>query len=186
MKNEKLKPFKIKNEKEIFEVKNKLSIIETDLITPLGENATWHYVNAPDVVLVVALDTNNNIYLQKEWRLARKDFLWEITSGKVEVDSPTEKDFFNIAQKELQEEIGFKAGKIEKIISFYLDNHSNKIYHLFVATDLKESKLEGDEYEYLEVKKFSLKEAWEITTEKQIPNAQTLIALLLLKERYEF
>ena len=32
-----------------------------------------------------------------------------------------------ISQKEIKEEIGFKAGKIEKIISFYLDNHSNKI-----------------------------------------------------------
>lgn len=137
-------------------------IIEADLETPEGKKVTWSVISGKDIVVVLAMDDQKNVYLKQEWRLNRKDFVWEVVSGVVEEENPTEEQILTTAQRELQEEIGMKAGSLKKLLSFYPFNHMRSKVHLFLATELSQNKLEGDEHEFLEVKKLPFSEAYDL------------------------
>lgn len=177
-----LQPFKILAEKIAFEIPNRHAIIETDLETPEGKKVRWTYITGKDIAVVLALDTENQVYLKQEWRLNRKDFVWEVVSGVVEETSPTEKQIEDTAYRELQEEIGMRAHKLKKLLTIIPTNHTRSKIHLFLATDLEVSKLPGDEHEILEVRKLPFAEAYDLVLNQQEPTAQNAAIFLLAKQ----
>lgn len=179
-----LKPFKILKEREAGKA-GRYPIIEADLETPKGKRVTWSVISGKDIAVVLALDHENNVYLKQEWRLNRKDFVWEVVSGLVEEENPTDEQVRTTADREIQEEVGMKAGKLEKLLTFYPFNHIRSRIHLFLATELSESKLQGDEHEFLEVKKLPFQEAYALVMGKQEPTAQNALIFSLVKERFE-
>lgn len=176
-----LKPFKIIEEREAGKA-GRYPIIEADLETPEGKNVTWSVISGKDIAVVLALDSENNVYLKQEWRLNRKDFVWEVVSGVVEEENPTDEQVRATAEREIQEEVGMKAGKLEKLLTFYPFNHMRSKIHLFLATDLTESKLDRDEHEFLEVKKLPFQEAYDLV-HSQEPTAQNALVFALVKYR---
>lgn len=179
-----LKPFKIISEKSILDIQKKYSVNEVELETPEGKTTTWKYIQGQkDIVVVLPLDAEHNVYLKQEWRLNRKDFAWEVVSGWIEEQNPTDEQIIATAQRELQEEVGVKAGKLEKLITIYPFNHTSIKLHLFLATELLESKLAGDEHEILEVTKLPFNEAFDLVVNKQIPTGQNTTIFLLTKQK---
>ncbi len=177
-----MKNFKVINETEEYSDGKRFSIIRAKLKTPEDKEINWSYIKGRDGVIVIALDEEKNIYIKKEWRLARKGFLWELPSGYIEKEKPSIKDIKDTANRELQEEIGLKAGYLKILSSFFIMNHSTSKFHIILATKLRESSLDKDEHEIIQTEKVSFDEAYNKLVNKQIPNAQILIALSLLKE----
>lgn len=173
----KMKPFKVLDEHVAFEVKGRSKVIMVDLETPTGETTTWSYFSMKEAAIIVPIDTDGDTYIKQEWRLARRDFAWEFASGWIE-----DENVLTAANRELQEEIGFKADTLEEKSAFYTNNHMCNVFHIVVATGLHPSKLPGDEHEYLSVKKVSLKDARELLLTNQIPTAQTVIGLQIYEE----
>ena len=174
-----MKPLKILEEREVFRMGDRYSVVEVDLETPGGDKTTWSYFKVKHGAVIVPIDEDRNTYIKKEWRLSRKDFTWEFASGWVDEakdELPTTEEIITAANRELQEEIGLKAEKLNKVKSFYVANHANNQFHIVIAKDLSESKLEGDEHEYLDVRRVSVDEARRILLEDQVPTAQTEIA----------
>jgi ADP-ribose diphosphatase len=178
-----MKPFKVLSEQVVFKTNNRISVIESKLETPEGKPVTWNYLSSRDGVIVLPLDNQNNVYLKKEWRLNRKDFVWEVVSGWIEEENPTSDLVLAAANRELQEEIGFKSRNLELLDTFYLSNQMSTKFHIFLARGLVESKLLGDDDEFLEVEKYPFAEAYQIVAQKQIPTAQNLLVFLLVKEK---
>ncbi len=176
-----LKPFHVLNER--IKSVGRFFHIEADLITSEDKNVTWDIFSWKDGVVVLAMDENKNVYIKREWRLNRKDFTWEVVSGAIEVGDPTEDDIEKAAQRELQEEIGMKAGKLEKLITIYPFNHMRNKFHIFLATDLSKSSLKADEHEHLEVKKLPFKEAYDLILKQDAPTGQNVIAFELTRDR---
>jgi 8-oxo-dGTP pyrophosphatase MutT (NUDIX family) len=177
-----MKKFKIVKETEEYADGKRFSIVRAKLKTPGDKEVNWSYVKGRDGVIVIALDNENSIYIKKEWRLARKGFLWELPSGYIEKEKPSIKDIKDAANRELQEEIGLKANSLKILSSFFIMNHSTSKFHIILATELKESSLDKDEHEIIQTEKISVDEAYNKLVNKQIPNAQIIIALSLLKE----
>lgn len=176
-----LKPFKIIEEREAGKA-GRYPIIEADLETPEGKRVSWSVISGKDIVVVLALDNEQNVYLKQEWRLNRKDFVWEVVSGVVEDENPTEEQILATAHREIQEEVGMKAGNMKKLLSFYPFNHMRSKIHLFLAQELAESKLATDEHEFLEVKKMPFREAYDLVVNKQEPTAQNALIFLLAEK----
>lgn len=174
-----MQPFKVLQERKIFS--GRYDVFEIDLETPGGKQVTWSFVAGKDIVVVLALDAENNVYLKQEWRQNRKDFVWEVASGLVPEENPTEEQLQEHAQRELQEEIGMKAGSLQKVLTMYPFNHMRAKIHLYLATDLTESKLQGDENEFLEVRKMPFQEAYDLVINKQEPTAQNAVLFLIVK-----
>lgn len=87
------------------------------------------------------------------------------------------------ANRELQEEIGFGAHKIEPLRSLYSGpSHMFGLMHVFVAQDLYPSQLEGDEPEPLEIVYFPLNRIDELLADPNFAESRNLSALFLLRE----
>jgi len=177
-----LKPFKILEERELPKA-GLINTFEVDLETPDGNNVTWGYAAFPEMAVVLPVDDEGNVYLKQEWRLSRNTFVWEPVSGKVDVESPTEQDVIDTAYREIQEEVGMKAEKMEFLLTMHSHNHMKNKIHLFLATGLSESKLPGDEYEILEVEKMPFAEAFDKVMNQQEPNGQSAVIFLLAKQK---
>ncbi len=178
-----LKPFEIISETEIYNDANRFVVLEAHLKTPNEKEVDWTYIKSKDGVVVIPVDGENKVYLKREWRLSRKAFVWELPSGWVEPADPSLKEVEEAAGRELQEEIGRKAGKLIHLTTYYPFNYLSGKFHLYLARDLIESKLPRDEHEYLEVKKLPFEEAFKLLTQDQIPTAQILLAFSLAREK---
>lgn len=179
-----LKPFKILEERELKNAGNS-RCFEVDLETPEGKFVTWGYVQFSDIVIVLPIDNEGNVFLKQEWRLSRNDFVWEVVSGKIEVNEPTKEDILATAHRETQEEVGMKAEKMTFLKTFHPHNHMRCKAHLFVAENLSQNHLSPDEHEIIEVKKLPFSDAYDLVMNQQEPNGQTALIFMLAKDYLE-
>ncbi|QGM80304.1 ADP compounds hydrolase NudE [Otariodibacter oris] len=87
------------------------------------------------------------------------------------------------ANRELQEEIGFGANKIESLRTLYSGpSHGYGLMHVFIAQDLYPSKLEGDEPEPLDVVYYPLSAIDDMLADPNFAESRNLSTLFLLRE----
>lgn len=158
----------------IFEVQT------VDLRFSNGEERTYERLTPQrrSSVLIIPIQNNELIFV-KEYAVGPERY--ELTFPKGIVDAGEEP--IESANRELQEEIGFGANKIEFLRSLYSGpSHMYGLMHVFVAQDLYPSKLEGDEPEPLEVVRFPLEKIDELLADSTFAEARNLSALFMLRE----
>jgi 8-oxo-dGTP pyrophosphatase MutT (NUDIX family) len=122
----------------------------------------WERVYLPSGVIVFPLNEKGQVLMVEEKRPHETPPVRiKPVSGILEVDkgSPTEN-----AQREMQEEIGFKADKMENYWTMKSSGTVNSQQHFFVARDLSASKLPNPDGEdtIMSVKAFDLEELKEM------------------------
>jgi ADP-ribose pyrophosphatase len=123
----------------------------------------------------VALDDAQNVLLVRQFRLAADQVLREIPAGTLNQGE----DPLACAERELQEETGFRPGKLEPLGGIFVaPGYTTEYIHLFIGTNLYESQLQGDDDEFLEVDRVPLKEAIVMIERGDIIDAKTVSALL--------
>ena len=103
-------------------------------------------------VMVLPILDNNLIFI-KEYAAAIDDYSLTFPKGKID----NQEKILEAANRELQEEIGFKANKM--INAYTLDLAPGYLSHqtyIVIASELESSELEGDEPEKLEIVKCPL------------------------------
>jgi ADP-ribose pyrophosphatase len=123
---------------------------------------------------------DGRIALVRQYRHpARRDLL-EIPAGKLETgEAPAE-----CAARELEQEIGWRAGCLEKLCEFYTTPGfcEEKLY-IYLATALQPTAQQLDEDEVVEVVYLPLSEAMQMAARGEIEDSKTLIALLWAARR---
>ena len=147
------------------------------ITTASGTQAVREVVVHPGGAAVVPVFSNGDVLLVEQFRYPMQQSLLELPAGKIDPgESPEE-----TAARELQEEVGFRAGRLEKLVEFYTTpGFCNELLHLFLATDLKPGRRAGDEDEELSVHRFSPKQLEKLIRSGKIVDAKTLIGLHLL------
>lgn len=118
-----------------------------------GITGDYIIMNARDWVVVIP-ENNGNFLMVKQWRHGEKALSVEFPGGVIDQDEVPE----TAAIRELEEETGYKAGKLTKLGSFNPNPalFSNHI-HIFLAEDLISTgiqHLDHDEFiNYLELPK---------------------------------
>jgi ADP-ribose pyrophosphatase len=108
---------------------------------------------------------------------AGKDLL-ELPAGTRDGDEPYEE----CAAREIREETGMQAGRLEKVGEFYLaPGYSTEFMVVYLATDLSPNPLEADEDEFLVVEKMPVKQALQLAEQGNMPDAKSLAALFLAR-----
>jgi ADP-ribose pyrophosphatase len=148
------------------------------LKTPDGRDTKFEIIEHGGSVIIIPIDADRNIHFVRQYRHAAGVDLLELPAGTRDGDEPYE----DCAAREIREETGMEAGKLEKVGEFYLaPGYSTEFMIVFLATELKHNPLEADDDEFLEVEKISIKKAFEMAEHGEIPDAKSLAALLLAK-----
>lgn len=145
-----------------------------------GSESKREVVKHPGAVAVVALDDQQNVLMVRQFRLPANQVLYEIPAGTLEDSEGPEA----CAIRELQEEIGYKPGKMESLGGFYTaPGYTTEFIHLFLANNLTESHLELDEDEFIEVERVAFAEALAMIERGEIVDGKTILGLLLVARR---
>src|SRR5262249_22746058 len=123
---------------------------------PNGKTAKREVIRHIGAVALVPFDADGNIIMVRQYRHPLGRILLEIPAG---ILNPNE-DPDVCAARELQEETGYKPGKLDRLGGIYLaPGYSSEYIHLYVATQLIESRLDMDEDEFLELVRLPMTEA---------------------------
>ncbi|MDR1195599.1 MAG: NUDIX hydrolase [Endomicrobium sp.] len=142
---------------------------------PNGQNAVREYLGHPGAAAVLAFLDKRNIILVKQYRYAAGKYTYEIPAGKLDAgESP-----LDCIKRELEEETGYKAKRIEKMINFHPTTaFSTEILYIFAAFGLIKGDKHPDEDEFVSTEIFDFKEAVNMVKSGKIMDAKTIIALL--------
>ena len=154
--------------------------IETvDLTFSNGEQRDFERLasRVTDAVMVLPIQ-DDHLVLIREYAVGFEDYLLGLPKGLID---PGE-DMLVAANRELQEEAGFAANKLEFMTSLSMNpGYSNLVTHIVKATDLYVSSIEGDEPEPLEVVKWPLNKLDELLARDDFTEARSIAALMWLK-----
>lgn len=150
----------------------------------------------PRGVGIIALTDRGTMYMVRQYRVAVDETIIEIPAGLVDPgETPQE-----AAERELQEEIKFKPGKLTYLLDAYSSpGCTNEKLSIFVAQDLEPSEMDFDETEFLDVLELPIEDLYRDIMNFKINDAKTVIAILyayhelfmpnketMLKNRKEF
>jgi ADP-ribose diphosphatase len=140
-----------------------------------GREGDITFVEHPGAVVIVPVDDRGQILFVRQYRHATGRWLVELPAGGLEPGEAPEA----CAERELQEETGYRPSSIRPIGGFYLaPGYSSEYETVFLCTGLSESKLDGDE-DVIEVERLSIEEALAAVADGRIEDAKTAAALLL-------
>ena len=142
---------------------------------PDGSLRTRQIVRHPGAVTIVPMVADNQVCLIRNFRVSVEQTLIELPAGTLE---PNE-DPLHTAERELIEETGYRAGKIEHLHSFYLSPGvlDEKMW-LYVATELEHVGAAREEGEQIENLIVPWKQAIEMIFNGQIQDAKSIVGLL--------
>jgi ADP-ribose pyrophosphatase len=125
---------------------------------------------------------DGRVALVKQYRHPARRELLEIPAGRIEGGETPE----ICAARELEQEIGFRAGRIEKLAEFYsTPGFCEEKLHVYLATDLTPSSQALDHDELIEVVYLPFAEAAQMAERGGIEDSKTIIALLLAVKRVQ-
>ncbi len=149
---------------------------------PSGTEFERDVVHHPGAVVVVPVLDDGRVLMVRQFRAAVEDDLLELPAGKRDVlDEPVS----TTAARELAEEVGMQAGRLELVAEFYnspgfCDEHS----FLFLARDLREcpSSAQGVEEENMTMETVDLADIPAMIADRRLVDAKSIIGLLLARE----
>ena len=143
---------------------------------PNGNTATREVVEHSQAVCIVPVDENGNVVLVRQYRKPAEEDLLEVPAGGVEEGEVSE----DAVLRELQEEIGYTAGKLVHLASFWVaPGWATEFMHAYLATDLTPSRLEADEDENIQVVRLPFDEALAMFETGEIKDGKTIASMLL-------
>ncbi len=147
---------------------------------PDGSQAWREVIRHPGAVAVVPLLDGDRVVLVRQFRTAARAVTLEIPAGTLE---PGE-DPARAAQRELQEEIGYRPGELERLVGEYTaPGYTDELIHIYLATGLTPSRLDGDVDEFIDTLTLPLDAALDMVARGEITDGKTLIGLLWVARR---
>lgn len=132
-----------------------------------------------EAVMIVAMLDQDTVLLVKEYGVGLEDYFLGLPKGTVDM----EEDFLTAANRELMEETGYGAKKLQVLKSMSsAPAYTTRKMKLVLATDLYEQKLEGDEPEHIEVIPWKLSELDKLMERNDFHEARSIAALYLVRD----
>jgi ADP-ribose pyrophosphatase len=137
-------------------------------------------VRHPGSAVIVPVLNDGMVALVRQYRHPAGRYLLELPAGTLNNRERPEVG----AARELEEELGFVARKLEPLCEFFVSPGfcSEKMW-LYLATDLTETAQRLDDDEMIEVVKMAFADALRMITAGEIDDAKTIIGLMLAAPR---
>ncbi len=141
---------------------------ELEMIRHSGASAVVPFVGDPS-------GADPQLLLIRQYRYAADGYLYEIPAGRLEPgEDPAE-----CARRELQEETGCRAQRVERLFTMYTTpGFTDEKIHLFVAIGLTMGETGREADEFMTVETVTLSHALEMVRAGEIQDAKTALGLL--------
>ena len=168
------KPWKTLSSQAIYE-NPWMSLREDIAEMPNGRTTLYGVVTFGDCVGIVPFLDDERILLVRQYRYVQKDTRWEIPTGGVKQGE----SLVDAAQRELQEEVGYRAERLTRVSSYYTSKAiCEETAHIFVGEGLSASQLPRDETEFIEIRDWLFSEALRMVVEGEIMDSMSIIGIL--------
>ena len=138
-------------------------------------------VEHPGSVVLVPITADGRVLLIRQFRLPAEKVLLEAPAGTREPGEAPEVT----AHRELQEEVGYKAGKLIPIGgSWVAPGYSTEYSYAYVATELKPEPLPADESEDIIVVEVEFSDIHRLIIEGELEDQMSIAALLSAQHVY--
>ncbi len=142
-----------------------------------GKAHPFDIIKSKDAVAIIPL-LENKIVLERQYRVAVGKELYEIPAGHIEKGEKPE----NAAKRELQEETGYVAKRVEHIFSAYSSpGYLTEKLYFYIATGLIKGKSHKDIDEVIKTKVMPIDDAIKLIKEKKIIDMKTIAGILFFK-----
>jgi nudix-type nucleoside diphosphatase (YffH/AdpP family) len=145
-----------------------------------GPEVLREVVEHGGAVTIVALDGEGRLLLVRQHRHATGRALLELPAGTLDREEEPEA----CAVRELEEETGFRAGRLQRLGGFFVaPGYCTEYIHAYLATDLEPGTAGGDEDEDIEVLALPLDEVVRLIETGELEDAKSLATLFLYLHR---
>lgn len=145
---------------------------------PDNREARLDIVEHEGSVVMVPLDKDGSVLFVRQYRHPAGLDLLELPAGTRRGEEPPEV----CAAREMREETGMAAARLEQVGAFYLaPGYSTEFMHAFLATELTPNPLPADADEFLQVQRIPARHAMQMAERGEIQDAKSLAALLLAR-----
>jgi ADP-ribose pyrophosphatase len=153
------------------------NVFEGDVCFPNGRKSRQSWIDHKPCIAVVPVTDAGKLILIRQYRHATRQVIIEIPAGAID---KAEESAEACAQRELAEEIGFQAKRLDKLFEGYLiPGYGNEYMTFFLARDLFRLHLPPDEDEFIETLTVSFEEAETMIKTKQIVDVKTALGICL-------
>lgn len=168
-------PWKIEGKSIVF-ANDWFKVERFETINPAGAPAHYSVIRIRRrAVGVLPIDAQGRVHMVGQWRFPLGRYSWEMPEGGAEDGE----DLELCARRELAEETGLSAGRIEKILQMDLSNSlTDETATLFLATDLAPGQAAPEEVEVLSTRTAPFSEVLARVVNGEITDAMTVAAVL--------
>ena len=160
-------------------------VLHDKLLEPGGKPSERDVIRHNGSVVILAVDKSRSkkdpyIVMEHQCRHAAQQYLWELPAGKLE---PGE-DPLAGAQRELEEETGYRAKKWKPLVEYYgSPGFLGESMKVFLAEGLIAGDAHPEEDEDIEFRLVKLSEIVEMIEKGAIKDGKTLCSVLLYARR---
>ena len=140
-----------------------------------GKNRRYDRIVLPGAAVVLPILGDGRVLLISNHRFAVSQTLLELPAGMLDGGEPP----IECARRELCEETGYRAGKLEPLLSFFsTPGMCNEELHAFLATELVSGETSREPGEQIENTPMKVEAALEAIGAGRIKDAKTIVTLL--------
>lgn len=137
-------------------------------------------VHHPGSAVIIPAFPDGSVALVRQYRHPAVRYLLEAPAGTLNRGERPEEG----AARELEEELGFVAGKLEKLSEFFVSpGFCEEKMWLYLATEMTPTSQRLEDDELLDIVRLPLRQALEMITDGEIEDAKTIIGLMLAAPR---
>jgi len=151
-----------------------IAVYAEEVTLPNGRRVVLDVVRHPGASAVVPFVSAQDVLLIRQFRHAAGGTILEVPAGKLDGEAPEV-----CAARELEEEAGQRAGRLEHLASIWTTpGFTDEEIHLFAAFDLTPVPTRHEEDEVIEVVRMPLAAALERVWRGELRDAKSALALL--------
>lgn len=175
--------FKVLNHKVVYQGRVFNTIVD-EIEYDSGNKSVREVAEHPGGAVVLPFLDDGRIVFVHQFRYPLNQHVYELPAGKLDSNEKPEV----CAARELKEETGFTADKLEKLTAIFTSpGFCTEKLHIFLARGLHEGKQKLEEGEFgLTLKYIPMKEAFHMVKTNEIVDAKTIVGLFFLSQMDPF
>jgi ADP-ribose pyrophosphatase len=154
--------------------------VTVDTIRESERTYVREVVHHPGSAVILPSFDDGTIAFVRQYRHPAVKYLLELPAGTLNDRERPEEG----AARELEEELGLVAGRLEKLCEFFVSpGFLGEKMWLYLATDLKATQQRLEDDELIETVRLPIRRALQMITDGEIEDAKTIIGLMIAAPR---